>query len=346
MHNWSVILLGVVSLGTIAAALATLYSRFLPAGSWAHSFGLSAACAAIGASIWFIVVAVLIPAAVTELFVPIGMMGAVAATLAPIAMRAVDPPSSAVLVFTAAWSLLVFVPVSLATFVTGVMGVMPVDHAGSLVMNVAAGSAGLGILLVRGRRVDLATAVVGRWASAAAVGLLVLGWLAWLAAAELAFDEAAATAVGNGVLGGAAGVIGWLAAQRIRHQSTTAGGVAAGLLSGLIAVSAGAPLLSPVAAVSTGVIAGGSACLVTLARITRSGREQWFIPGTHLVAGAVGLVLVGLVASGSGFLFTGQIGFIQDQFVSAVLVALYSAGASFLLWSLLSRLSRRSGRDA
>lgn len=341
VHDWPIIFLAVGSLGAMAASLAVLYSRLLPAGSWLHSFGVSAACAALGAALWFVVIALLIPEAVTGLFVPIGMMGAVAATLASMAMRATDPPTSAVLVFSAAWSLLVFVPVALATFITGVVGVAPVDHAGSLVVNVAGGAAAFGILLVRSEPSDVPATVVPRWVSALAVTLLVGAWLAWLGAAELAFDEAAATAVGNGVLGGAGGVVGWLAVQRIRHQSSSLAAVAAGLMSGLVAVSAGAPLLSPVAAVSTGVIAGGVACLVTLGRIVASGREQWFLPGTHLVAGAVGLVLVGLVANDAGFLFTGQIGFIQDQLVSTVVVSLYSAGVSFLLWTLLARLRRR-----
>ncbi|MGX5680351.1 hypothetical protein [Schumannella luteola] len=343
VHDWPIILLAVASLGAMAASLAVLYSRLLPAGSWLHSFGVSAACAFLGATTWFLVIALLIPDAVTKLFVPIGMMGAVAATLASIALRATDPPTSVVLVFSAAWSLLVFVPVSLATFVTGVVGITPVDHAGSLVVNVAAGAAALGILLVRRRRAEVAPMVVRRWVPAFAVLLLVVAWLAWLAAAELAFDEAAATAVGNGVLGGAGGVVGWLAVQRIRHQSTSVAAVAAGLISGLVAVSAGAPLLSPVAAVSTGVLAGGFACLVTLRRIIASGRDQSFLAGSHLMAGATGLVLVGLVANDAGFLFTGQIGFIQDQLVSTVVVTLYSAGVSFLLWSVLSRIRQRSG---
>lgn len=341
MHSLPIVLLAMGALGAMTAALAVLYSRLFPAGSWWHSFGISAGCAAIGAATWFIIIPIAMPTAITTLFLPIGMMGAVAATLAPIALRASDPPTAVVLIFAFAWSVLVFVPVALGTLVTGVLGVMPVDHAGSLVVNVAAGAAALGILLLRRRRPEPPTFRIARPVSVAAVIVLAAGWLVWLVAAELAFDDVSVLALVTGVAGGAGGIVGWLVVQRIRHQSTTLAAVAAGLLSGLVAVSAGATLLSPVSAACTGIIAGAIAGLFTLRRITLSGRQQWFLPGSHLIAGAVGLALLGFVANDSGFLFTGQFGFMQDQLVSAIVVAAYSTFVAFLLWAVLSRVPSR-----
>lgn len=344
MQNWPIVILAVGSLGAVVASLSALYSRLLPAASWWRSFGVSAGCAVIGAATWLIVVPVVMPVAVTDLFVPIGMMAAVASTLASLSIRGGDPRAWVVFVFAAAWSLVVFVPVATATFVTGILGIMPVDHGGSLLLNVAAGAAAAGVLLLRVRSERVPVLSVPRWASAVALAVVAGAWLTWLVAAELAFDEVSLTTLGNGILGAAGGMIGWLGVQRIRHQSTTLAAMAAGLVSGLVAVTAGAPLFSPVAAVSVGVLASVAACLVTIGRVVATGSPQWYIVGTHGVAGAVGIVLLGLVATGSGFLFTGQFSFIQDQALSVIVVGLYSGGVALLLWLLLGRwaMARRT----
>lgn len=341
MHTWYVVVVAIVSLGTVAAALSVLYSRMLPVGSWVPSFGVSAACATIGATVWFVGVGVFVPAAVGPLYVPAGMLAAVAVTVASLALRASNPPLGAVLLFAFAWSALVVVPVAISTFVTGVAGIMPVDHAGSLVVNVAGGAAALGILLVRRRGAESPALSVESWMLAVGVVVLAAGWLVWLGAAELAFDDAAVAAVGNGLLGGLGGVGGWLLVQRLRHQSTSLAAVAAGLISGLVAVSAGAPMLSAVSSVSIGVLSSAAGAWFTLRRVSESARQQWFLPGTHLVAGAIGFVLVGLVADDYGFLFTGQLGFVQDQFVSALVVTVYSFAVSFVLWWVLSFVASR-----
>ena len=206
---------------------------------------------------------------------------------------------------------------------------------------VGAGAAALAVLVVRGDRHRSQSAMTRLPAGLGAIAVLtlLLGWLGWLVSAELAIDDLSPTILVNGALGAAGGIVGWLAVQRMSRQSTTLGAVVAGLVSGLAAVSAGAPLLSPVAAVSSGVIAGGLACIFTLRRALASRRPQWYLAGSHLIAGAIGVTLIGLLASDAGFLFTGQITLIQDQIVSTVVVAVYSAVVSLLLWVMLRRVS-------
>jgi len=163
-----------------------------------------------------------------------------------------------------------------------------------------------------------------------------------LAGAELAIDGATPSILLNGLVGAVGGTAGWLAVQRILHLRTTLSGVAAGLMSGFFSVAAGAPLFTPVSAAAAGVLAGAAACYFTLRRVAASRRQQWFIVGSHLIAGGVGVVLLGLLATDMGFLFTGQIGFIVDQIASTVVVAVYSAAVSFLLWLALKRFVVRS----
>lgn len=341
MPEWLIVVAAVVALALVAVAVAILYSRLAPSETLAHSVGLSLACAGVGMLAWFACVPFFSVPSFTDLTIPLGPLGGVAALVATCAPRALGAGTVASLIFAGAWSLVVYVPVALAIFVTGVAGIVPVDHGGSLALNVAAGAAALGVLVAPGRRSVVAAEIrVPRGLGSGAVVALVVGWVGWLVAAELAITQLSLDVIVNALVAAAGGVAGWLAVQRIRHQTTTLAAVAAGLVSGLVAITAGAPLVSPVAAASFGVIAGGLACILTLRRVQASGRGQWFIVGTHLVAAAAGIVLLGLLATGTGFAFTGQIVFIQDQLLSTAAVAGYSAVVALLLWMVVSRLPR------
>ena len=72
--------------------------------------------------------------------------------------------------------------------------------------------------------------------------------------------------------------------------------------------------------------------IFTLRRVGSSRRQQWFVVGSHLVAGGVGIVVLGLLATSMGFLFTGSIALIINQVAGTVLVTLYSTAVSVALW--------------
>ena len=93
---------------------------------------------------------------------------------------------------------------------------------------------------------------------AVGVAAVVLGWMGWLAASELAVDEATPGILLAAALGAGGGLLGWLSVQRVRHQATTLNAVAAGLISGVVAITSGAPLYAPLAATVTGIVAGGA----------------------------------------------------------------------------------------
>ena len=71
--------------------------------------------------------------------------------------------------------------------------------------------------------------------------------------------------------------------------------------------------------------------------------------GTLGKEGAVGLVLLGLFSTGSGFIYTGQPNLAISQLTSTVAVALWSATVSALLWYvgiLFVRVARARQRVA
>ena len=334
MNNWSVVAASVAAILVVLVSLAIVDARMLPAVPWRRSVLLSLACAAAGALAWAVLAPIIAPGVIGSLFAPITALAGVASYLATIAVRAAGGGVVATLVFALAWSGIVFVPTAILTFApyaaSWPIDIAPIDHGGSLAVNVSAGAAAMGVLLLGGPR--LRTATIGRVTGLVAMIALCLGWILWLVGAELAIDDVTPGILLNGLVGAGGGVVGWLVVQRLSHKSTTLNAVAAGLVSGLVAVTAGAPLFTPVSAIAAGILAGGAACIFTLRRTGASRRQQWFVVGSHLIAGGVGVVVLGLLASSMGFLFTGSIALIINQVAGTVLVTLYSTIVSILLW--------------
>ena len=337
MNNWTVVAGSVIAILVVLVSLAVVDARMLPAAPWRRSVLLSLACAAAGTLAWVTLAPAIAPEIQSDLFLPIAALAGVAAYLATIAVRAAGGGSAATIVFALAWSGIVFVPTAVLTFApyaaSWPVDISPIDHGGSLAVNVSAGAAALGVLLLGGPR--LRTASIGRSTGVAAMIALCLGWLAWLVGAELAIDDVTPGILLNGLVGAGGGVVGWLVVQRLSHRSTTLNAVAGGLLSGLVAVTAGAPLFTPVSAAAAGILAGGAAGIFTLRRVGASRRQQWFVVASHLISAAVGIFVLGLLATGMGFLFTGSLALIINQVAATVLVALYSTVVSVVLWLLL-----------
>jgi Amt family ammonium transporter len=128
--------------------------------------------------------------------------------------------------------------------------------------------------------------------------------------------------------------------QLIAHGVISLRSVAAGLVCGLIAVTAGAPLFTPVSAAVVGVVAGAVACVFTVRRGSPLGNQLRFLLNTHLLSGSIGVTALGVLATGSGFLFTGQTGIFVEQLLSVVATAGWSFVVSLGCWWLLSRSGR------
>jgi len=341
MIGWTVIAIAVAANLLVLVSLAVLDSRMLPAAPWLRSGIISLACAATGIIAWLVLSPVVATSVVGVLYLPIAALGGVAAFLATLAVRGSGAGIVVTLAFGAIWSVAVFVPSAVLSFSTlpGPFGLEPVDHGGSLAVNIAGGAAALGVLIAGGTTARRPRSATIRLSSGiGAVIAMSIGWIGWLAIAELAVDEVTPEIVLNGAIGALGGVAGWVAVQRIRHLRTTLGAVVAGLVSGLVSITAGAPLFTPVSAAAAGVLSAAAACTFTISRVGASRRQQWFIVGSHLIAGGTGFFLLGLLASGVGFAFTGQLLLIQNQLLSAALVAVYSTAVSFLLWSVLKRI--------
>ena len=335
MEPWVIVAAATASLVVVLVAFWAVDGRMLPSGSRASTVLLNVGIALAGAIPWLAFEPIVADRASGMLYLPVAALAAIAAFIATIAVRSAGARAASAVVFAIVWSALVFAPAAHVSFARigplETIGIMPIDHGGSLAVNVAAGAAALAVLLVsRGARRRLADIPFGL--SVAAVVTLCLAWLGWLVWAELAVDAATPTIVMNGLVGAAGGMLGWLVVQRIRHQATTVTGVGAGLISGLIAIAAGAPLFTPVAAAVGGIIAGAFAALVSFDAVRRTRRPQWTVVGTHLVAGGLGVMGLGFTAEGLGMFYDGQIELATSQILATVLIAGWSVLVSVLLW--------------
>lgn len=338
MGLFALVILSVVALLIALAGLWIVDGRMLPGAFGAQRLALDAGLAAAGAFPWLLLAPLLdrwLPV-LGPLYAPVAVLGAVAVFLATLVPRSMGAAPRRVLLFGLIWSTVVFVPAAVVAF-----GIA-LDHGGSLAANVAPGAAALAVLIAGG---DRSGALPARSLplGIAGVAAVALGWIGWLVGSELAIDAATPGIVAAGLLGAAGGVVGWLVVQRILHQSTTLSAVAAGAISGLMAMTAGAPLFTPLSAGITGIVAGGAAALLYLRRLRATARPQWSLPGTHLLAAGLGVVVIGVAGTGVGYAFTGQPNLAVNQLLLVLLVAAGSMLLSWVLWLVL-RPKARTGR--
>lgn len=349
MDGWVIVAAATAALVVVLVAFWAVDGRMLPSASRASIVLLDLGIALAGAIPWLVFEPLVIPGASGTLYLPVAVLGAVAAFIATIAVRAAGARPASTLVFAFVWGGLVFAPAAVVSFTRigalEFIGISPIDHGGSLAANVAGGAATLAVLLVnRGPRRRLADIPFGL--SVTAVVSLCVAWLGWLVWAELAVDAATPAILLNGLVGAAGGMLGWLVVQRIRHQATNVTGVGAGLISGLIAIAAGAPLFTPVSSAAAGIIAGAVAALVAFAGVRRTRRPQWTVVGTHLVAGGLGVMGLGFTAEGLGMFYDGQIDLATSQIFATLLIAGYSMLVAVVLWFVAVRPWIRTGVSA
>jgi len=339
---------GVVALGVLFTALIVLYSPILPAASWARVAGVSITCAIPGVVAWLVLGPVM-SAELPRIMMPsLALLGGICCFLVTLVTRSAGSPVVSSLLFSAIWAAGVFVPTAVRTFEpfgeSTPFGLSPVDHGGALPMSVAVGAGMLAVFvverksLIRGARhhTPLPLGIF-------ALLCVVVSWIVWLMCAEFVIDEVAALIIVNGAVSAVAGAVGWIAVQLITHGQVSLRSLAGGLVSGLIAVTAGAPLFTPVSAAVAGLVAGAIACSFTVRRGSPLGNQLRFLVNTHLLGGGIGVISLGILATGSGFLFTGQTTIFQQQLLSVVATASYSFAISSGFWWLISVGGRRLG---
>jgi Amt family ammonium transporter len=214
--------------------------------------------------------------------------------------------------FTVAWSLLVYCPV--AHWIWGKGGWLAemgmLDFAGGTVVHVNAGMGSLAAALYLGRRKgfphqispphNLPFAVLG-------AGLLWFGWFGFNGGSALGANETAANAFMSTHIAAAVAGLTWATLDWLRFGRPTMLGMITGAVAGLATITQGAGYVDASGAMLIG-LAGGVVCWcsVTMAK-TRLGYDDSLDAfGVHGVGGILGGLLVGLLATRTGWFYTGN----------------------------------------
>jgi Amt family ammonium transporter len=207
---------------------------------------------------------------------------------------------SAYVVFTLAWTTLVYDPIAHWVWQSDgwLAQLGAIDFAGGTVVHLSSGVSALICALMIGKRRgypavrhpphDLTLTVIG-------AGILWFGWFGFNAGSALHADGLASLAFVNTHLAAAAGALAWALIEASRAKKATMLGVASGLVAGLVAITPAAGYISPLAAIGLGA-AAGLICYGGVLLKTRLGYDDALDAfGVHGIGGATGALATGLL---------------------------------------------------
>jgi Amt family ammonium transporter len=247
---------------------------------------------------------------------------------------------SAMLVFMAAWSLIVYAPVAHWVWAPdgwlNAAGVL--DYAGGTVVHINAGIAGLASCLVLGKRLgygresmqphNLTLTLIG-------ASLLWVGWFGFNAGSALAADGRAGMAMLATQIATAAAALAWMFAEWYRMGKPSVLGIASGAVAGLVAITPAAGFVEPSAAASIG-LAAGVLCFLAATSLKRAlGYDDSLDAfGVHGIGGIVGALLTGVFASSQ---ISGVEGSVLAQCKGVAATVIYGFVASCAILKIIDR---------
>ncbi|GAW41229.1 Ammonia channel precursor [Brevundimonas sp. SH203] len=209
---------------------------------------------------------------------------------------------SALLLFTALWSLLVYAPICHWVWGGGFLGSAGVlDFAGGAVVHVNSGVAGLVCAIFLGRRKGYGTeAITAHNPVLTMIGasLLLVGWIGFNAGSAGAANDLMGVALLNTLLAAAAAALTWKIVEYIEKKKVSLIGMLSGVVAGLVAITPAAGFVDPKGAVIIGLIAG-PACYASSVWIKKLLRYDDSLDafGIHGAGGLIGALLTGVFAT-------------------------------------------------
>jgi ammonium transporter, Amt family len=247
---------------------------------------------------------------------------------------------SAMLVFMAAWSLLVYAPIAHMVWEpTGWLNKAGVlDYAGGTVVHINAGIAGLASCLVLGKRLgygreampphNLTFTLIG-------ASLLWVGWFGFNAGSAGAADGRAGMAMLATQMATAAAALAWMFAEWVSRGKPSVLGIASGAVAGLVAITPASGFVGPTSAVVIGVVAG-VVCFIAATSLKRvMGYDDSLDAfGVHGIGGIVGALLTGVFVSKE---ISGVDGSFLIQLKGVAVTVIYGFAASYVILTIIDK---------
>lgn len=218
---------------------------------------------------------------------------------------------SAMLLFSAAWMLLVYAPVCHWVWGGGWLGDMGLqDFAGGTVVHITAGVAALVAAVMMGPRRGFGQTAMpphNLTITLTGAGMLWVGWFGFNAGSALAADNSAAMAMLVTHLSAACGSLAWMTMEWIRHGKPSVLGIVTGMVAGLGTITPASGSVGPAAAVIIGLSAGVVCYFATITlKNTLKIDDSLDVFPVHGVGGMLGTILIGVFAAPSLGIFSGN----------------------------------------
>jgi Amt family ammonium transporter len=254
------------------------------------------------------------------------------------------------LVFAGLWATFVYFPVAHWVFCfdgyTGETGgwiankLKAIDFAGGTAVHINAGTAGLVLALILGKRLGWPTSPMRPHNLPFVMlgaGLLWFGWYGFNAGSAIGSGGIAGSTFVTTTVATAAAMLGWLLTERIRDGHATTLGAASGIVAGLVAITPSCSSVNVVGALAIGVGAGVLCALAVGLKFKFGFDDSLDVVGVHLVGGLFGTLMVGLVATKeapaavAGLFYGGGFDQLTKQAIGAFAVLGYTAIVTAIL---------------
>ena len=261
---------------------------------------------------------------------------------------------SAVLLFSAIWLLVVYVPVTHWVWGGGWLGNMGLyDFAGGTVVHITAGVAALVAALMLGPRKGFGSAAMtphNMTMSVSGAGMLWVGWFGFNGGSALAANGDAGMAMLVTHIAAAAGALTWMFIEWKRYGKPSALGTVTGMVAGLGTITGASGFVGPAGALIIGILAGGVCFSATtwLKTVMKIDDSLDVFP-VHGVGGILGTLLAGIFSATSLGLFSGfgfaegitsMAGQMKVQLIGVLATVTYTAIVSFVILKVVSLLTQ------
>jgi Amt family ammonium transporter len=251
---------------------------------------------------------------------------------------------SALMVFTAAWIILVYAPICYWVWGGGFLGDAGVlDFAGGTVVHINAGIAGLVAAIVIGPRLGFGREYLAPHSlvlSFVGAALLWVGWFGFNAGSALAADGAAGMALAVTQIAAATAALSWALVEWLIRRNVSGLGIISGAVGGLVAITPASGFVDPIGAVLIGA-AAGAGCYFGAVTLKRWGGYDDSLDafGIHGVGGIIGALLTGVFAveavGGTPGLIEGNAAQMWPQVYGIGVTAIYCAIVTYIILKLI-----------
>ncbi len=256
---------------------------------------------------------------------------------------------SAMLIFSGAWLLLVYVPITHWVWGGGWLAKMGLyDFAGGTVVHITAGVAALVSAIVLGPRRGFPNSTMmphNMTMSIIGAGMLWVGWFGFNGGSALAANGDAAMAILVTHISAATGAITWMAIEWYRFGKPSALGVVTGMVAGLGTITPASGFVGPGGALIIGLLAG-SICFsatIFIKRVLKIDDSLDVFP-VHGVGGILGTMLAGVFSATSLGVFSGygfadgidsMAGQLKVQFIGVCATIIFTAVVTWIILKVI-----------